>query len=484
MSGGGDEGVLYGSGYFRPVTLADATLADNSNQLAALRGGSPASEPESQTHKGRIWSVDASLRAVDTVPSKRLVVGYASKPTKDRVNEVVDVAAFGKTLEIYSQNPVMLYMHDTRRPIGKFTSLNLSPEGLFVTGELAHGTTDADEAWKLIQQGILKSFSIGFRELDHTVDDGEIRHITQLELFEISIVSVPANREALFTMAGGKLLDVQVIEPPADERGVIPYRSYSTQAPGTAWDAGAARKSLRTYATSGGKIDMSRYKQGFAWFSGSGNNLTDYSLPHHVASGNTLATNLRGCRAVVAVLAGARGGVAGMSAADRQGAYNHVARHIKSDFHADVAPFKDLVGLDEKELLMTLEIGVAEAQSTKAVLDEVFDPAALPGDAPAAGPSATDWAELKALVVAQGAEIAALKTQLDGNAKQIADVEAAFTTYLLNQVKDLADEAGVGPGDEEDDDDGGDDVPADDDEADTSASGQAGDSRVPGPTAG
>jgi HK97 family phage prohead protease len=168
-----------------------------------------------QIIRGRIWSTGAELKALD-VPAKRLVAGYASRPTLDRVHEVVDAKAFDKSVTIFNENPVMLYMHDPRRPIGKFTSLDVTPEGLFVTGELAEGTKDADEAWRLIQQGVLKAFSIGFREIDHQVEaKTEVRHITELELYEISVVSIPANREALFTMAAGKLLDVQVLDLPS-----------------------------------------------------------------------------------------------------------------------------------------------------------------------------------------------------------------------------------------------------------------------------
>lgn len=84
---------------------------------------------------------------------------------------------------------------------------------------------------------------------------------------------------------------------------------------------------------------------------------SDFKLPHHVASGQH-AVNFRGTTAAIAALNGARGGV-DIPDNDRRPVWNHLARHIRSDFDeeppelrwADVEPLKnfpELFAFDEE----------------------------------------------------------------------------------------------------------------------------------------
>ena len=63
-----------------------------------------------------------------------------------------------------------------------------------------------------VKEGILSAFSIGFRMLEDEIVD-EIRHITKLELYEVSIVSIPANREALFDISKGLKYGTDIVVP-------------------------------------------------------------------------------------------------------------------------------------------------------------------------------------------------------------------------------------------------------------------------------
>ena len=47
--------------------------------------------------------------------------------------------------------------------------------------------------------------------LDTDIDENGITHITKLELYELSLVSIPANREALFTVKGGRLVGIEML---------------------------------------------------------------------------------------------------------------------------------------------------------------------------------------------------------------------------------------------------------------------------------
>jgi HK97 family phage prohead protease len=183
---------------------------------------------ETRTIRGKIKSTNAFIDAVKGEEGgERRFEGFASTPNMDRFNEVVESKAFEGTINIFKQNPIMLFMHNTREPIGHFDSFELRDDGLRVSGVIGEGFHPADRVWKMITQGHLKAMSIGFREIDGEVKDikdakgnkHEIYHITKLELLEISVVAVPANREALFTYEDGKLVDIKVLDEDGNVEG-------------------------------------------------------------------------------------------------------------------------------------------------------------------------------------------------------------------------------------------------------------------------
>lgn len=140
------------------------------------------------------------FKSVDT--ELRRIKGFASTKFKDRHNDIVDPKAFEKAMGVYMQNPQVLLQHDMSHPIGKTVDFQIVPDGLYVTIEVGKGFQDADETWQKINQGILKAFSIGFYPLDSSYDPtADVVIINALELVEISIVSIPANRESLFSIA-------------------------------------------------------------------------------------------------------------------------------------------------------------------------------------------------------------------------------------------------------------------------------------------
>jgi HK97 family phage prohead protease/HK97 family phage major capsid protein len=133
---------------------------------------------------------------------QRTIAGFASTDGLDAYNEIVSPSAFAETLESYGEFPVLLINHGWRdKPIGKVVKTEIQDHGLFVEAAISR-TAEGDDAWTLIQDGVLKAFSIGFNSLAREEDDekGIVTH-TKLELLEISVVNIPANREALFQAA-------------------------------------------------------------------------------------------------------------------------------------------------------------------------------------------------------------------------------------------------------------------------------------------
>ena len=148
-----------------------------------------------------------------------LIKGFASTPAKDRHNDIVEPEAFKKSIRSeYKRNPIILFAHNTSRPIGKATHMEVSEKGLYIEALIVD-----KEVEPLIKAGILKMFSIGYIPKAVSFEDSEgntldpkdptdrekiwmgkdvVRKITKLELVENSIVAIPANGEAEFGLAG------------------------------------------------------------------------------------------------------------------------------------------------------------------------------------------------------------------------------------------------------------------------------------------
>lgn len=112
-------------------------------------------------------------------------------------------------LSRFQANPIVLWNHDTDKPIGR-AEVRVDAGSLVADIRLAKGIQQADEAKLLIDQGILKGVSVGFRpqniafksEVTGQDEDGKdtVRRIPVFEnneLFEISLAPVPSNPEAL-----------------------------------------------------------------------------------------------------------------------------------------------------------------------------------------------------------------------------------------------------------------------------------------------
>lgn len=127
---------------------------------------------------------------------------YASTKDKDRMNDIVEPSAFENTLKQYMTNPIVLLQHDMDKPIGNVTEASIDDKGLFIKAKI---TEDTDGVFSKLKNGVLRTFSIWYRVNDfETMEnvDSEWNYsytnlIKDLELFEISLVSVPANPFAL-----------------------------------------------------------------------------------------------------------------------------------------------------------------------------------------------------------------------------------------------------------------------------------------------
>jgi HK97 family phage prohead protease/HK97 family phage major capsid protein len=124
-----------------------------------------------------------------------------SDDTVDRYGDIIEAA--GWDLRNFKKNPIALFGHSSSFPIGTWENLRI--DGNRLIGRLAlaaKGTSDRiDELIGLVEQGILRAVSVGFRAIDSDPIDpkqpwGAQRYKKQ-ELLETSVVAVPANPAAL-----------------------------------------------------------------------------------------------------------------------------------------------------------------------------------------------------------------------------------------------------------------------------------------------
>jgi HK97 family phage prohead protease len=121
------------------------------------------------------------------------LVGIASTEHTDRHGEVIKQE--GWDLKNFKKNPVLMLSHNYQElPIGKVTNIKVENKKLTFKAVFSEATQTAKEAYQLVQEGILKAFSVGF--IPRQWDEKDQNTITEAELLEISLVSIPANPHA------------------------------------------------------------------------------------------------------------------------------------------------------------------------------------------------------------------------------------------------------------------------------------------------
>jgi hypothetical protein len=154
--------------------------------------------------------------------SRRQVQGMISTQTPDEVGDVV--ISEGGDFSIFKDNPIVLYGHDHKDPVGQCIDIQKSATAVTAVTDFAErpSVLPDNEAWRpdtvlaLLTAGIVKSFSIGFNVTTspRAATKGDVQKfgekartiISRWKLLEYSVVSVPCNSEALVTAIGKGLV--------------------------------------------------------------------------------------------------------------------------------------------------------------------------------------------------------------------------------------------------------------------------------------
>lgn len=135
-----------------------------------------------------------------------VISGYASVfGNVDSYGDIVVKGAFSKSIEKIKKTGKVISvfyghnMEDPRANIGRVIELREDSRGLFFKAQLdLSGATYGSLVHGQLKDGRLDSLSFGFSVVDgaNTEAGYELR---ELELYEISVVPIPANQEALIT---------------------------------------------------------------------------------------------------------------------------------------------------------------------------------------------------------------------------------------------------------------------------------------------
>jgi hypothetical protein len=108
--------------------------------------------------------------------------------------DTVMPGAFTKTLSNGGTFP-LLWQHDSRSPIGTVKAMDAT-HGLQVQGQLLMSLQKAQEAYALLKAGVIKGLSIGYDTINSANLANGVRQLTELKLWEISLVTFPMNEAA------------------------------------------------------------------------------------------------------------------------------------------------------------------------------------------------------------------------------------------------------------------------------------------------
>lgn len=144
------------------------------------------------------------VKALDD--DKREISGIATTPEPDRVGDIVE------PMGVKFKNPLpLLWQHRHDSPVGTVKFEKPTKAGIAFKANVAKIMEPGplkdlvDMAWQAVKAELVRGVSIGFRPIEYAyIDGGGIRFV-ESEVYEMSLVTIPANASA--TIQSIKALD-------------------------------------------------------------------------------------------------------------------------------------------------------------------------------------------------------------------------------------------------------------------------------------
>lgn len=202
-------------------TLPKAPDARERKNMTPARPAQPSPQPARQAperksaHPVGGREIRSYVLQIKAVGDDGTVEGYGSVfGVRDNYDDVIAPGAYLASLAAHKAAgtmPAMLWQHDATAPIGIWLEMVEDAKGLRIKGKLALDTVKGAEAYALLKMGALNGLSIGFVSKQWTYDrETDVRTLTEVDLWEVSLVTFPANEKARIT--GVKAADVAGIK--------------------------------------------------------------------------------------------------------------------------------------------------------------------------------------------------------------------------------------------------------------------------------
>ena len=138
-----------------------------------------------------------------------VISGYASLfGRKDQGGDTVQKGAYAislKAMKAAGRGVKMLWQHDPTQPIGVWDEVREDATGLYVRGRILTEVEKGREAAALLTAGAIDGLSIGYRTVKAERDGKGQRLLSELELWEVSLVTFPMLPEARVAAKGDSL---------------------------------------------------------------------------------------------------------------------------------------------------------------------------------------------------------------------------------------------------------------------------------------
>ena len=139
----------------------------------------------------------------ETDDDNRTIKGYASVfGNLDSDKDIIFKGAFKRSVKEWGPEGKdrikLVAQHDISRPVARITELKEDSNGLYM--EAKFGThKDGDDYYRMAKEGIINEFSVGFVPVEKEENKKGGYDITSIKLYEVSMVTVAANDEAIVT---------------------------------------------------------------------------------------------------------------------------------------------------------------------------------------------------------------------------------------------------------------------------------------------
>lgn len=156
---------------------------------------------KSPNFQNKIFRILAPIAKMLDADGELFIEGMASTNAVDRMGDVISRDAWEKSggLDNFKSNPIILFNHDANQPIGVATEIEVTDNGLRIKARISKA---AGRVYELIKDGVLGAFSVSFLIKDADfIEETYGLLIKDAELLENSVVSIPCNQTATFSLA-------------------------------------------------------------------------------------------------------------------------------------------------------------------------------------------------------------------------------------------------------------------------------------------